>query len=290
MTRYVLITGATSGIGLATAKKAVDSGYHVIGCCYPDLGSGEVLRQYAPGQVSLVETDVSNEASMVAAYARITELVGADGLTGLVNCAGMALLCPVELMSVAEFSRVINVNLVGTFAMSRMALPLLRTAGGTIVNISSDAGLLSMPTGSAYCASKFGVEALSDALRAEVRTQGVKVVLIEPGNIDTPIWNSFQAPLQQKLAGLDAEQKALYKEYLDGLLAMGGQGIKPEQVADTIVHTLQAKRKKARYLVGPDARVSWLVAKLPAFLRDRLTESIIRSYAVKSEKARQARG
>ena len=174
--------------------------------------------------------------------------------------------------------------------MSRMALPLLRTAGGTIVNISSDAGLLSMPTGSAYCASKFGVEALSDALRAEVRTQGVKVVLIEPGNIDTPIWNSFHAPLQQKLAGLDAEQKALYKEYLDGLLAMGGQGIKPEQVADTIVHTLQAKRKKARYLVGPDARVSWLVAKLPAFLRDRLTESIIRSYAVKSEKARQARG
>ncbi len=161
MTRYVLITGATSGIGLATAKKAVDSGYHVIGCCYPDLGSGEVLRQYAPGQVSLVETDVSNEASMVAAYARITELVGADGLTGLVNCAGMALLCPVELMSVAEFSRVINVNLVGTFAMSRMALPLLRRAGGTIVNISSDAGLLSMPTGSAYCASKFGVEAES---------------------------------------------------------------------------------------------------------------------------------
>ena len=290
MTRYVLITGATSGIGLATAKRALDSGYHVIGCCYPDLSSGEALQQYAPERVSLVETDVSSEASMVAAYAQITELVGAEGLTGLVNCAGMALLCPAELISVAEFSRVINVNLVGTFAMSRMALALLRRAGGTIVNISSDAGLLSMPTGSAYCASKFGVEALSDALRAEVRTQGVKVVLIEPGNIDTPIWNSFQAPLQQKLAGLDAEQKALYKEYLDGLLAMGGQGIKPEQVADTIVHTLQAKRKKARYLVGPDARVSWLVAKLPAFLRDRLTESIIRSYAVKSEKARQARG
>jgi len=290
MTRYVLITGATSGIGLATAKRALDSGYHVIGCCYPDLSSGEALQQYAPERVSLVETDVSSEASMVAAYAQITELVGAEGLTGLVNCAGMALLCPAELISVAEFSRVINVNLVGTFAMSRMALPLLRRAGGTIVNISSDAGLLSMPTGSAYCASKFGVEALSDALRAEVRTQGVKVVLIEPGNIDTPIWNSFQAPLQQKLAGLDAEQKALYKGYLDGLLAMGGQGIKPEQVADTIVHTLQAKRKKARYLVGPDARVSWLVAKLPAFLRDRLTESIIRSYAVKSEKARQARG
>jgi NAD(P)-dependent dehydrogenase (short-subunit alcohol dehydrogenase family) len=248
------------------------------------------LQQYSPERVSLVETDVSSEASMVAAYAQITELVGAEGLTGLVNCAGMALLCPAELISVAEFSRVINVNLVGTFAMCRMALPLLRRAGGTIVNISSDAGLLSMPTGSAYCASKFGVEALSDALRAEVRTQGVKVVLIEPGNIDTPIWNSFHAPLQQKLAGLDAEQKALYKEYLDALLAMGGQGIKPEQVADTIVHTLQAKRKKARYLVGPDARVSWLVAKLPAFLRDRLTESIIRSYAVKSEKARQARG
>jgi len=290
MTRYVLITGATSGIGLATAKRALDSGYHVIGCCYPDLSSGEALQQYAPERVSLVETDVSSEASMVAAYAQITELVGAEGLTGLVNCAGMALLCPAELISVAEFSRVINVNLVGTFAMSRMALPLLRRAGGTIVNISSDAGLLSMPTGSAYCASKFGVEALSDALRAEVRTQGVKVVLIEPGNIDTPIWNSFHAPLQQKLSGLDAEPKALYKEYLDGLLAMGGQGIKPEQVADTIVHTLQAKRKKARYLVGPDARVSWLVAKLPAFLRDRLTESIIRSYAVKSEKARQARG
>lgn len=290
MTRYVLITGATSGIGLATAKKALDSGYAVIGCCYPDLHSGEVLKDYAPDRVSLVEADVSNEASMLAAYAQITALVGEHGLAGLVNCAGMALLCPAELTSVTEFSRVINVNLVGTFAMCRMALPLLRKAGGTIVNISSDGGVLSMPTGGAYCASKFGVEALSDALRAEVRSQGVKLVVIEPGNIDTPLWDSFHAPLQQKLDGLDGELRALYKDYLEGLLAMGRQGIKVEQVADTIVHVLQAKRKKARYLVGPDARVSWLVAKLPAFARDRLTDSIIRSYAVKSEKARQALG
>ena len=162
--KYLLITGATSGIGLATAKKALDNGYHVIGCCYPNIESGKTLKQYRPDQVSLVTTDVGSEDSVASTFEQVTDLVGEHGLKGLVNCAGVALLCPAEHLSVAEFRQTITINLICTFAMCRLALPLLRKAGGTIVNISSDGGVLAMPTGGAYCASKFGVEAFSDAL------------------------------------------------------------------------------------------------------------------------------
>jgi NAD(P)-dependent dehydrogenase (short-subunit alcohol dehydrogenase family) len=288
--KYLLISGATSGIGLAVAKQALDKGYHIIGCCYPDIDHGAILKQYRPAQVSLVITDVSSEDSITATFKQVADLVGDHGLKGLINCAGVALLCPAEHLTVTEFRHTITINLIGTFAMCRLALPLLRKAEGSIVNISSDGGVLAMPTGSAYCASKFGVEAFSDALRGEVKAQGVDVIVIEPGNIDTPLWDSFHAPLKKKYVDLNEEHKRLYGGYFEGLLNMGRQGIPVGRVADVILGALEARRKKARYLVGPDARVSWLVARLPAGMRDRLANRIIKSYVEKSEQARRKSG
>jgi len=280
--KFVLITGATSGIGLATAKRAIDAGYHVIGCCYPDLESGAVLKEYRPERVSLVVTDVSDESTVATTFEQVNAIVGrSGGLVGLVNSAGVAILSPAEHITVAEFRRTVEINLIGTFSMCRGALPLLREAGGTIVNITSDAGLLAMPTGAAYCASKFAVEALSDALRAEVSKQNINVVVVEPGNIDTPIWDTLNAPLKEKYAGIDSEQKQIYGDYFESLLAMQRQGIPVQRVADVIVDALMSRKPKPRYRVGPDAHFSWLVAKLPARLRDSLANRIVKSYATK---------
>jgi len=215
-------------------------------------------------------------------FEQVEDIVDDRGLKGLVNCAGIAVLCPAEHITVGEYRRTVEINLIGTFSMCRAALPLLRKAGGTIVNISSDAGLLAMPTGAAYCASKFAVEALSDALRAETRQQGVKVVVVEPGNIDTPIWEAIQAPLKKKYARLEAEQCQYYGDYFEGLLAIERQGIPVTRVADVIVGALTSRKPRDRLRVGNDAHLSWLVGKLPARLRDTLANRIIKSYAKQS--------
>ena len=277
--QFLLVTGATSGIGLATAKRALDDGYHVIGCCYPDLESGAALKEYRPEQVSLVIADVSDESAVATTFEQVNTIVGDAGLAGLVNCAGVAILSPAEHISVAEFRRTVEINLIGTFSMCRYSLPLLRVTGGTIVNITSDAGLLAMPTGAAYCASKFAVEAFSDALRAEVSSQNIMVVVVEPGNIDTPIWDSLNAPIKEKYDRLDAQQKQLYGDYFEGLLAMKRQGIPVQRVADAIMAAVKSRKPKTRYRVGPDAHFSWLVSKLPARLRDSLANRIVKSYA-----------
>jgi NAD(P)-dependent dehydrogenase (short-subunit alcohol dehydrogenase family) len=280
-TSHVFISGATSGIGLATARRLVQAGYHVIAGCFPGTEAGQALKREAPERVSLIQIDVANAESVAAACSAISEIIRDRGLSGLVNSAGIVCLGPAEHLTVDEFQRVMNVNLVGTFSVTRSLLPALRKAAGTVVNISSDAGILPMPAGAAYCASKFGVEAFSDALRGEVRAQQVKVAIIEPGNINTPIWDTVHAPLQAKYDALSAEQKALYGKLFLGLLGIERQGIAPEQVAETIHKALTAKRPKARYRVGMDCHVSKLISFLPARMRDSLALKVVESYANK---------
>jgi len=278
---FIFVTGATSGIGKSTALHALDDGYHVIAGCFPDLEPGVHLKQHAPDRVTLISLDVANDESVCEAGQKIANVVGEQGLKGLVNSAGIAILCPAELTTTEEFRQVVGINLVGTFSVTREMLPHLRKGRGTIVNISSDGGLLAMPTGGAYCASKFGVEALSDVLRAETHGQGVKVVVIEPGNIDTPIWETLHEPLKGKYVTLDSEQQQIYGDYFESLLATERQGIPVERVANVIITALNSRKPKTRYRVGPDSHVSWLVAKLPARIRDSLANRVVKSYASK---------
>ena len=276
---YVFISGATSGIGASTACFALDAGFHVIAGCYPDLAAGRELKERDPDRVTLVALDVTSSESINDAVAKIAHLTGGRGLRGLVNSAGIALLSPAELITVEEFRQVLSINLIGLFALTRELLPLLRQGGGTVVNISSDAGLLAMPTGAAYCSSKFGVEALSDVFRAETIGQGVQFAVVEPGNIDTPIWEMLHRPVRKKYEALTPEQHRLYGDYLESLLATERQGIPVERVARVILSALQSRRPRTRYRVGPDAHLSWLVAKLPARMRDALANRIVKSYA-----------
>lgn len=251
----VLITGASSGIGLATAKYLVRRGFQVF------AGA----RKKDEGNITI---DVTDQESVAAAAALITAEVGARGLAGLVNNAGIAVPGPLEFVTIADFERQFDVNVTGQLRVVQAMLPLLRKARGRIVNISSIAGRSAFPMMGPYSASKFALEALSDALRLELRPWGIEVALIEPGPIQSEIWT--------KAGNLSFSPEA--EELYPKLLAAGRKALEnairtalpADRAAERIHHALSAARPKTRYLIGANTRSRIVMEHLPTRLRDWL--------------------
>jgi NAD(P)-dependent dehydrogenase (short-subunit alcohol dehydrogenase family) len=269
----VLVTGASRGIGLATARLLAEQGYRVYaGVRRPDAVAA--LASEFPGIVVPVAVDLSEPASYRAAAAEIAEQVGAAGLRGLVNNAGYAVPGPLEFLPLEELRAQLEVNLVGHLGVTQAVLPLLRAASGRVVNVSSIGGLVAGPVLGAYHVSKFGLEAMSDSLRREVRHLGVGVVVIEPGAVRTDIWDTGRRHADALVAAMPAEATDLYGHLVQrgrsDAAAAARRGIVPEIVAATILRALTHRRPRARYLVGRDARVARLASRLPARVVDRL--------------------
>ena len=191
------------------------------------------------------------------------------------NNAGIGVGGPLELMPLSDFRHQIEVNLIGQVAVTQAFIPALRRARGRLVFISSIGGLVATPYMSPYHASKFGIEAVGDALRQELRRFGVRVSIVEPGSIATPIWDKGRATAQEVRGNLSAEGQELYGESLAHTEKLLGEtarrGSPPEKVAKVVVHALTARRPRTRYLVGADARAMATLGKLlPDRLRDRL--------------------
>ena len=166
-------------------------------------------------------------------------------------------------------------NLIGQVAVTQAFIPALRRARGRLVFISSIGGLVATPYMSPYHASKFGIEAVGDVLRQELRQFGVQVSIVEPGSIATPIWDKGRATARAVRGNLSAEGQELYGESLARTEKLLGQtaerGAPPEKVAKVVAHALTARRPRTRYLVGADARAMATLRKLlPDRLRDRL--------------------
>ncbi len=182
----VLITGASSGIGRATALALDAHGFRVFaGVRKPS--DVDVLHQVASARLTPLVLEVTNAASIAAAAEQIAQAVGDAGLIGLVNNAGVTVAGPLEYLALVDVRRQFEINVVGPLALIQACLPLIRQAHGRIVNISSVGGKLAMPFNGAYSATKFGVEALSDALRRELAPWGIHVCIVEPGLIATPM-------------------------------------------------------------------------------------------------------
>ena len=250
----VLITGCSSGIGYATAERLLSDGQRVYATARkPD--SLEALK--AKGATTLA-LDVTDEASMAAAVAHVTEAEGAVGV--LINNAGYSQSGAVESIALDDVRRQFETNVFGLIRMCQLVLPGMRKRGaGTIVNIGSMGGRLTFPGGGIYHATKYAVEAISDALRFEVRGFGVDVVLIEPGLIVTNFGEAAAGAV-----GAATEEGGPYADFnrhvaeatagvYKGPMAKLGGG--PEVVADTIARALKAKRPKARYAVTPSAHL-----------------------------------
>lgn len=261
--RTVVVTGASTGIGRACAQRLTAGGWRVVGTVRRDADA-EALRALG---VEPLWLDVTEKAS-VASLAAAVEALAPGGLHGLVNNAGVAVPGPLETLALEELRYQLEVNVVGQVAVTQALLPLLRPARGRIVNVGSVGGLSVLPFAGAYCASKFALEALTDALRMELSPWGLEVVIVEPGSVATPIWT--------KALGTDVPAAAarLYGPQLEAVRIALGQtaagGVAPAAVAAVVARALTARRPRTRYLVGRMAYLRAALRLLPDRLRDRL--------------------
>jgi NAD(P)-dependent dehydrogenase (short-subunit alcohol dehydrogenase family) len=263
-----LLTGASSGIGRATAERLSAAGWRVLAGARRE----EDLQALAalPG-VEPLRLDVTDETQIAAA----AEHAG-ERLDALVNNAGIAVAGPIEALPVETWRRQLEVNVIGQVAVTRALLPALLRSRGRIVNMSSISGRSAAPLLGPYAASKFALEAVNDALRRELRAEGVEVVAIEPGGFATPIWRKSLAEADALLGELGADQQRRYggliaavRRQAESAATNGGD---PAAVAAAVETALTAARPRTRYVVGREARV---LAGLTRVLPDRALDALI---------------
>ena len=251
----VLITGCSSGIGRAAALSLHQAGFTV----YATARRTEALTELSDRGLRTLALDVTDEQSMTTAVAAVEADAGAVAV--LINNAGYGLYGPVEQLPMAEIRRQFETNFFGLVRLTQLVLPGMRRRGrGRILNVSSMGGRITLPGGAFYHASKYAVEALSDALRMEVAQFGIDVVLIEPGPVKTP-WNDVAAG-SLSTAGAAANGDA-YREYKAAVGASFGRtqaglvgrfGSTSEDIAKVITQAVTARRPRARYLINPVAK------------------------------------
>lgn len=277
--RTVVISGASTGIGAACALHLDRLGFTVFAGVRREA-DGVALKAEASPRLQPVLLDVTDAASIDRARQLIAGLVREAGLAGLVNNAGIAVAGPLEAVPIPDLRRQFEVNVIGQVAVTQAFLPLLRKGRGRIVNMGSIAGRGAMPLMGPYSASKFALEALTDALRLEVQQWGIQVSIVEPGAIATPIWEKSGAKAEELEATTSGELKELYAGVVAGVRARvaeaAARAIPAEAVAQVVEHALTADRPKTRYLVGRDAKLRAIMVKLlPDRLSDRLMTRIL---------------
>jgi NAD(P)-dependent dehydrogenase (short-subunit alcohol dehydrogenase family) len=269
----VLITGCSSGIGRATAEHLAGRGWTV----YATARRPESIADLQAAGCRLLALDVTDEASMAEAVRQVEEAEGAVGV--LVNNAGYSQSGPIEEIPLPEVRRQFETNVFGLVRLCQLALPGMRRQGwGRIVNVSSMGGKLVFPGGGFYHGTKFAVEAISDALRWEVRGFGIDVVVIEPGLIKTSFGDVAAgsvnaAPAEGPYGDFTAAvAKATKEAYESGLPAKLGGG--PETVARKIERAISKRRPRPRYSVTPSAKIVLFQRRL---MSDRMWDGFLRT-------------
>ncbi len=258
--KAVLITGCSSGIGEATAKRLAGKGWKV----YATARRPESIAHLADSGCELLALDVTDEQSMHAAVSAVEEREGAVGV--LVNNAGYSQGGAIEAVPLAAARSQFETNVFGLIRMTQLVLPAMRAQRwGKIVNIGSMGGRLTFPGGGLYHATKYAVEAISDALRFEVKGFGVDVVLIEPGLITTEFGATAVAKAGEvagegPYAEFDAKVAALTSGVYEGSMRHLGGG--PEVVAKAIEKSISRRRSPSRVPVTASARLTILQRKL----------------------------
>ena len=270
-----MITGCSSGIGWTTAEHLAERGWTV----YATARNVEAIAPLEARACRLLPLDVTDEGSMRRAVEEVERAEGAVGM--LVNNAGYSQSGAVEDVPMEKVRRQFETNVFGSVRMCQLVLPGMREQGfGRIINLSSMGGKLTFPGAGFYHATKYAVEAISDALRFEVRGFGVEVVVIEPGLIRTGFGQTAVDSMGEDAAGTGpyagfeaAVARVTRENYEKGPLArLGGN---PETVAETIERAISAARPRSRYAVTPSAHLLiWLHRLLP----DRIWDALLRSY------------
>ncbi len=268
----VVITGASTGIGRACALYLDELGFRVFAGVRRQV-DGAALQEKASARLTPLFIDVTKTETIAEAAHSVADSLGDERLIGLVNNAGIAVGAPLEFVPIDDLRRQLEINVIGQVAVTQAFLPLLRAGQGRVINMSSISGRIAMPFVGPYNASKFALEAVTDALRLELHPWNIKVISIQPGAIATPIWEKSLAKANETLEKLPPAAHQLYGDRVTALLRTteetGAHGSPPEAVAYAVAHALTAKRPKLRYLVGWDAKMGALLKTLlPARLRD----------------------
>lgn len=234
---------------------------------------GDRLKRQSVDRLTPVVVDVTDPESVAAAGETVAAAVGEAGLFGLINNAGIVVAGAMEAIPIEQVRRQFEVNFFGQLSMVQAFLPLLRLARGRLVNMSSVSGRAVVPLLGPYAASKYALEAVSDALRLELRSCGVFVSLIEPGVVETPIWDKSKSAAKRMVDDWSEVMRARYSPLVDAIESATTKSrrhaVSPEHVATIVARALAARRPRARYVVGRDA---WLMLRLMKPLPDGLKD------------------
>ena len=269
----VVITGASTGIGWATAKLLLDRGFRVFGSVRKQADADRLKKEFGANFTPLL-FDVTNEAAVLAAAREVRAALGGETLFGLVNNAGIAVAGPVLELAADEFRRQMDVNVIGPIIATQAFGPLLgsdpslKGPRGRIVMISSVAGKNGNPLMSAYSASKHAIEGLSESLRREMMLFGIDVIIIAPGPVKTPIWSKAEevdiSPYKNSpfFPALERIRKFM--------LHLGETGLPAEKIAERIADALTSASPKVRYQITPDPMRHLMTSVLPKRMVDRI--------------------
>jgi NAD(P)-dependent dehydrogenase (short-subunit alcohol dehydrogenase family) len=269
----VVVTGASTGMGAATARELARKGFHVLAGVRREADADAL---HAEGIEPCI-LDITVESDVAAIADRVASDPLRRPLRALINNAGIAINAPVEALPIAEWRKQFEVNLFGQVAMIQALLPALLVSAGTVVNISSVGGKVVLPTYGAYAGSKFALEAVSDALRREVGDLGIKVVVVEPGAVRTEMSERGIATAEALMADMTAAQLARYDNLAAAVTAQarsfGEDGVSAEHAAKVIAKAATASRPRTRYTIGRDAAILLRVSRV---VSDRVLDRIVR--------------
>jgi len=264
----VVITGASSGIGEAAAQLLAQHGFVAFAGVRSEADGARIAAIHE--NVRPLSFDVTDAASIDAAAHAVAE--SGLPLRALVNNAGIAIGGPLEFLPLDLLQRQFAVNVFGAVAVTQAFLPLLRVARGRIIFMGSVAGRLAVPFIAAYSASKFALRAISDAMRLELRSAGVSVSLVEPGNVKTPIWRKGRDSRNELLRRLGPRALELYGVDLQAAFRRTEDaersGMPVERVSRAVLHAVTSPRPRSHYLVG--SKLASVIGALPAFVSDRV--------------------
>jgi NAD(P)-dependent dehydrogenase (short-subunit alcohol dehydrogenase family) len=273
MTPSVMITGASTGIGLAAAEHLAGKGWHVFAGVRKQADADR-LKEALGDQITPVMCDVTDEAQVKAAGAQVRDALGEQNLAGLVNNAGVAVAGPLLHLPIEDMQRQLEINVTGQLRATQAFAPLLgaergRTGKpGRIVNISSVAGFNATPLVTPYACSKFAIEAFTQGLRRELMMYGIDVVAINPGPIATPIWDKAEELDPEQYAQTDYD--GAVRKILGFMLDRGRKGLPPERVAKAIATALTASKPKLNTIVTPEPIGQFVMGLLPQRFVDHM--------------------
>ena len=276
--QMVIVTGASSGIGAAAARELARRGFHVLAGVRRDRDA-DAIR--GPG-IEPVLVDITNAEHVRTLAARVDEDPQGRRLRAVVNNAGMGVNVPVETFPMGAWRNLFEVNLFGHVRVTQAVLPALIRSKGRVVNISSVGGKVAMATYGPYAATKFALEAVSDALRRELAGTGVQVVVVEPGAVSTEMPSRAISAANDLAAAMTPEQQLRY----GGLIrAVNAQTVShttsclPADAAATVIATaVTTRRPRTRYTVGREAALIRFTRFMPDRVLDRALAAALRPH------------